>query len=484
MLASISLTLCFVIIGLLFYNLRTRRYELLSWRNLFLLGFFHFCCLGAYFTATADTMHSGRYTETEASHGILAALTLIFFVVFMIFSRVGYKMNWLQKYVPSVEIPVTMPAILISTGSLLAVGLFFAVVPPNSYLGLLGVQFRGGTAVAAVALATYLLLAQRFNPIVWGIFIATLGLAAIISTTGNSSRRAALAVLVAAPWVWYFVQLRYRPVKAVAIRMAAGAVVVILAITVYNNIRHVRKGGGVDAKSFQARASDIADLVKNPSIADHHVRSMLYTDTTLNTLFIIDSYPDTFGYQPGHGVLFVLSNPIPRFMWPSKPKALGVTLQEQMSVPANLGPGIIGHGWHEANLIGVLFYAAFFGLVVGFVDLTLLDRATNPYYLAVTVAGAGNVIAMARGDTPLFFLQVLASMISVGAILYGGRIALGSIMRAAPPLSVPLSRDAIVQQDYGDEWYDDGEYAETGYDYGVASGYAEADHDEHAAPTR
>jgi hypothetical protein len=97
-----------------------------------------------------------------------------------------------------------------------------------------------------------------------------------------------------------------------------------------------------------------------------------------------------------------------------------------MHVAPNLGVGIIGHGWSELSAFGVLYYALFFGLLVGGVDRAIAQRAWNPFFLSVMGSGMGNVVALTRGDTPLFMIQITGGIVFSALILY--------ILKAAAPV--------------------------------------------------
>ena len=213
-------------------------------------------------------------------------------------------------------------------------------------------------------------------------------------------------LLLAGPWVLYFAKLRYaRPAK-LGVWMLAGGAAAMFALLVYSNIR------SEEQRDAASRARQLLEAVVNPRIDLRNISYMLYTDTAYNTMFILENYPERFGYQPLHGAWWVATNPIPRAIWAGKPAALGETLRDQMDSNANLGAGIVGQAWSEAGVLGVLYYAAFFGILLGIVDRTG-GRATNPYFVVAIGASLGNMIAMARGDVGLFFIQVVASAVAV-----------------------------------------------------------------------
>lgn len=463
-------------IGVLLYNLKTKKYELLSLRNLFLLGFAHFFGIGTYFT-----MVSGSNVYGDRGRTLLFGSILIFLVVFFIAQRIGIKWDSLRRVIPAVQLPVTRQGINFAILALLGAGFLGAVLPNTGYLPALYSQLRVGMPAAAVALATYNLLARKFNPIAWLMFLGTLGFAALLSTVGDIGRRSLLGVILAVGWIWYYYSLRYRPAGPTAVKIGALLICGFFALVVFAGFRGHGAGSGVGrgGYSLQTRIQQFAEVLANPTIASGDVTSSIISDAPTNSMFIMENYPDVYPYDPFNGAKFLLSNPIPRFLWPEKPRGLGIVVQEQLQSPANLGVGILGHGWAEGGWIGVIGYAAFFGLLTAGLDNLIRQRMWNPYFLAALGSSLGNVYALPRGETSLFLLQVINSFVGVIAVLYLLKLFLGPVMLASQPLVVDGNRWAFEPEDeLADEHYPEYDYTD---DYAYAAD-AYAPHDP-APPT-
>jgi len=451
--------ICLVLIaltGLLYlYNLSTRRWDAFSWRNLFLLGFLHFYLLGTIFTA-GSTYWSDRYMASSHAWMLLAILIPVTFFLFLASASIGAKLRSLTKLIPPANFPISATGVL-TIIVVCVLGAGAALVIQSGYLALIAYQLKGGLATTAVGLATYYLLARKFNPFSWLVFFSTLAAAGFVAMVGGSGRRALLGVFIAVPWIWYFTDLRYRSVAGTIVKIGAVGFAAVVALAIYTGFRQEGRMAGTGV-SAGLRAQQVVEAVKSPQIERSQFELMLYTDTATNTLYILDTYPSGFDYQPFQGLMFILANPIPRSIWPDKPEALGVTLMDAMGTSANLGPGIIGHGWSEGGAIGVVLYAIFFGLLMGVVDQSLRDRAWNPYYLAVMGAGLGNVIALPRGDTPLFLLQIVASIVASFGVVYAVGIPFRALFAAGPPLPIPDAPPPGTEE-YDDEydWYDEQE---------------------------
>jgi hypothetical protein len=108
-----------------------------------------------------------------------------------------------------------------------------------------------------------------------------------------------------------------------------------------------------------------------------------------------------------------------------------------MKSPANLGAGIIGHGWFEGGFVGVALYALVFGLIVGVADRAIAERAWNPYFIALMGCHLGNVFGLARGDTALFLLEIMVGLFACTCLLWLIKNTYGHAAGAFAPLPLP-----------------------------------------------
>lgn len=452
--------------GIMLYDLKTKKYEFLSLRNIFLLGFAHFFGIGTYFTAVSG-YGTDLYTAGEKGWRMLFIGTLLFIIVFTIAQRFGRSWRWVGKVIPAVQLPITQMGINLSIVALLAGAFLGAVLPNSGYLAAMYSQFRGGMAGAAVGLACYNLLARRFNPVAWVVFIGTLGAAVLVSTVGDIGRRSLLGVMLAVGWIWYYFSLRYRRVTPTLIKVGTLMLAAFFALVIYAGFRGQGAGAGVGRGGFslQTRFQQIAEAITNPTVSSGDVQSSIMSDAPTNSMFIMENYPERFPYDPFNGVKFILANPIPRFLWPEKPIGLGITVQHQLGSPANLGVGILGHGWAEGGWIGIIGYALFFGVLAASMDSLVKERMWNPYFHVAIACALGNVYAIPRGETSLMLLQVVNGFVGVIVILYMLKLFLRPIMEASAPLLIPIAHSPEEPHHYEDE------YTPTSDEYPSWSGY-------------
>jgi len=403
-------------------SLLGRRYDVASWRNLFLLGFSLFYGIGGYMTI--DFL-----SPSEDSITMLALLAPTFLVIFMLSNMIASRAAIVDR-LPSLNILPTPSALGLAIAVTLGLSLFSAATEAIGYFSALATQFKEGLAFTAVGLAAYYAVARRLNPIGLAVLGGTLMVAVLIATVGTSGRRGMLGALLCVGWMWWYVWLRYRPISNTIVRGGVVAVAAALLVIVYSGVRMQGEGGA----TLGNRASQLQQMITNPRIDSRIVRGMLAQDAPSHTMFIIENYGESFDHMPLHGLHYFVTNPIPRFLYEDKPIGLGLLLKEQRDETANLGPGIIGHGWAEAKFIGVVYYAIFFGVLTALVDRYLRYRAADPFTVAVFGTSLGNIVAMSRGETSLFLIHATTSAVIAVFVLISLRVFAGPFMRVGLPI--------------------------------------------------
>jgi hypothetical protein len=453
-----ALATTIAVVAFILHDALIRKNNILSYRNFFLLGFIFFYGVATAFLMILADGSGEVYTPEGSGFGPLAVLIPTFVLFFAFAWKIGHKWNWTGKVIPKVELPVNTPGIMIGIAALLGVAAL-GLAAPTSYLGGVFTQMRPGLAASAAGLATYFLLAQIRNPIAWAVFAATFVFASLLSVAGGTDRRFVLGVFIVVVWVWYYHSLRFRPILTTVTKLGVLGAVATMFIILYSGIRHA----GEARANIGARAEQLVTALADPTVSNAALNQVLYQDAPVNTIYIIESYPRDNALDPFNGILFFLSNPIPRFFWPDKPVGLGYALQQQFNIAANLGPGIIGHGWAEGMWFGVIGYALFFGILVGVLDRLIRDRATNPYYVAVMGSFMGNFIALPRGETSLFGVLIVTGVVGSLGILWLVNTVLGPALRAFTPLVIPIPGVTVAPS------------ADTSDTDGHADNYADAD---------
>jgi len=455
-----------VVIGTMLYGFLFKGEMLLSWRNFFLLGFFQFYTIATFWAARVE-FYSEIYNPTGTGYFSLAISIPLFFAIFMACYGLAKNWTWPSRLVPRAALPVTTSSVLIC--ALTFAGLVALSIPlvGGSYADSIIVFCRTNMASAAAALMFYLVISNWRNPLWWALFIPVFIMAVIISVVGSIDRRNFLSVFFGLAFVYYFAKLRYEKPSRVLGKMAVLGAVTFLCLIIYNSGRHKLGWSGA---TFGNRQNQILELAKNPDFSARNVfQELLLQDTPLNTVCLMEIVPSDIEYYPLHGAYFYIVNPIPRTIFPTKPRALGIVLQERLQVQANLGCGIIGHGWYEAGWIGIVYYAIAFGFICAIVDRLLRERGDNPFFVVAFGCSLGNVLGLPRGETSMFFDMITAGFV----ICLLGFTFLGYVFRpymlvGKPIVMNPHLTDHQQDDDHAPEWHEGYEHeaAEAAAAYG------------------
>jgi hypothetical protein len=394
----------FAPLAAILYNYLVVGDDLITARHLFLLGCSKFFGIAALTTGITG-LYRGNHPMSDVL--LLFAGTALFFVAFW------YAYNhWSIPQKIAIKRWRTSPTV--NTASILVVGsiaMFFgllaSVLPVEiPVIGQITNVLGKLLPAASVALFFFCWLRNPVNLI----YLAATGAAfllAIFVALFGAGRHPLFAALIAIPIAWYWAKWRYqRPAATIGriLALGVGAAIVILA---YSGFRHDFMG---DADSGIAM-DRIRQLMKFQLETSGDAESFLQEDAITVSLLCIEEFhrngdPDYF-----HTLRFVLSNPIPREIWPEKPQALGESLPESLGEFSdgyvNWGPGIIGNAFHD----GGLWMAGIYGLLVGGVfrifDDILRRQPLNPWPIAMLAAMSPKIVAYSRGDIAIYTVELV-----------------------------------------------------------------------------
>ena len=394
----------FAPLAAILYNYLVVGDDLITARHLFLLGCSKFFGIAA--LTTGVTRHyRGNHPMSDVL--LLLAGTALFFATFW------YAYNrWSLPQKIALKRWRTSPTV--SSVSILVVGsiaMFFgllaSVLPVEiPVIGQITNVLGKLLPAASVALFFFCWLRNPVNLI----YLAATGAAfllAIFVALFGAGRHPLFAALIAIPIAWYWAKWRYQKPAATIGRILAlgvGAAIVILA---YSGFRHDFMG---DADSGIAM-DRVRQLMRFQLETTGDSESFLQEDAITVSLLCIEEFhrngdPDYF-----HTLRFVLSNPIPRDIWPDKPQALGESLPESLGEFSdgyvNWGTGIIGNAFHD----GGIWMAAIYGLLVGGVfrifDDILRRQPLNPWPIAMLAAMSPKIVAYSRGDIAIYTVELV-----------------------------------------------------------------------------
>lgn len=435
----------------------TRKMELIGFPIMFHGGMIQFYFLSVALLAFFN-IGEAPYRPSGEGFNTLAWLMPLFVVVYMFFEKRGRTGRWGERYFPKADYACTTPGLLVAFGVMAGITGATFLLAGTGYSDQLLFQLRPTFAAAMVGFAACLVASNPWNPVYWVLLAVSVPPGLVAAATYSSGRTTPLSVLLVIPWVFYYLRLRYRSVAHNAAILGTLCFLALVFLFAYSNIRHEYAGARA---SFEARQEQLSGLLEteNSVFMEENIKAVFLQDTPIVSVLCIELYGSQEPLQPFHGVMFFLSSPIPRFLWENKPVAMGIQIQDLVSAPGNLSIGIIGHGWVEGMVVGVIGYAVFFGLLVGYFDRIMRHRATNPYLVAILGSTNGQFLCVPRGET----FQNLALMVSGWIVCWAAlgvvNLAFGPFLRGFKTLDFGPPADSVLpdedQQQAVEEWSED-----------------------------
>lgn len=405
-----------------------RRADLLSPWNLFQLGCANFLGMTAIQSGTAYVHYYTVPMQEDYLKFVLGGL-VFYFVSIVTF----YWLPW-PRQVGQMTLRKTglrTPAALLTLIPIclcLSLGnLFFVQV---QFVGQWMIMLGRASSVIAVAFVMVIWAQRPFN-VLWGvIFVGIMGFAMISGST-DFGRRDLLAVVMTVPICWYWLKGRYLDtarVVTMCVIFMLGIGLILMGITTVRGMR-----SNADQNILAAawtKLKSIPSAIMNRG--EGGTSTLVGGDAVEASLASIRLYDSVQPTQPFHAFKYVTLHWIPRAWWPNKPTGLGETLpkdtgwQRAHRSGANLGPGVVGHGYHEGGLFFVAFYAFCMASIIRWFQTMLERDPTNPYLLGAFGACSGQLIAWVRGDIGLFTAIMIGAWISAMLMNYLARIFFGT----------------------------------------------------------
>ncbi len=430
----------------------TRKTDLLSSRNVFYVGLINFQFFPISLSLYADTYMRKLIPANPGAAGmIFVGMSWTFLLLFNIVYHRGWGARTLAGMVRS-KFPIPSPnALLVIAVVFLILGAFNRVVVMTTPLiNTLGAIFSIGFLSAAAGCAIWAWLPRMWNPL-YAIpaGMITLG-SMLVSMHLSFGRRDLLSVVLACVWAGYWGYLRDKGNFAVFTRLGSiGSVgVVLLALL------SATRGEAGEIRSLGKILSDMNSAEVSSGI--QHMATV--QDSGPITLYLIDTRPKDFSYDPLHSLIYLVTQPIPREIWKDKPNALGQDIVYQAGVRGlargfSYGPGIFGHIANDNPYIALPIYAILFAIALGFLDRVCRLNPTNPFVMIPLGAGLGELMAIPRGEMGLFVFRCFFMFVTA----WFGMWAVAKLMIAS---GLQLTGGGTEDAEQLDEYADYGEEIE------------------------
>lgn len=320
--------------------------------------------------------------------------------------------------------------LVILTVGLAAIGLFQRFPLPIPFVGQLLFQFGVATPLLAFACAFIAWYRQPSNPLLLALLIGIAGLALFTTIGLGSSRRYLMATLAVVPLCMYWVWLRYKPTGVIIAWLLAGLFVGLPVLKAYTALRHnvgMGEGGG------SARALALIRGLPREIMSGGSSEGFMGQDSVeaaLLAIHMLNDNSDRIEVAPFHSLIYIITNPVPRSLWPEKPIGFGVILPEaaklsDRGINANLGVNVAGQCFYDGGLLIHLLYGFITGAFFRYYDELLVRQAGNPLLIGGLVFMAPQIIALPRGGIETMGLQIFLGFIVVVLTSLSAKVVFG-----------------------------------------------------------
>ncbi len=419
LLLALSLFIGWVIVR----DAMTGRGDLMSLRNFFFASFMLFQIVSALRALIPNFFAEYPLENPDTTSIVFAICSWIFILIFMGVYGHGFMVKSLARKLPGEDASPATASLLLLAAIILGSGILFKqVLIYIPVFGPLSDKIGGGQLALCVGLAMWAWAPRLLNPIV-AVYAGAIILAAVgASLVGNYGRRDLVSTLAAVPWAMYHAWWKSGgfsfAFKRIAIFGGAG----MLVVAAYSSVRsHTITDGGLrrvaSAMTGANLKEGVADLASGQYCANI-------------SMWLIENRPDPYEYDTLHSLKFGGTMIVPRQFYPDKPIGLGAVVPQQKKLRGkgdefNVGPGMIGHIFHDNPWIALWLYPVILGLGARFVDEAIRSRYFSPFVILPMGTGLGEVMGFARGDLGLFVFNAVMAMFAAYATMVIVRVVLG-----------------------------------------------------------
>ncbi len=415
--ALYMIVLAAVLLAVPAYQAYTGKEEVVSVRNFFILGLVIFQVTGAAISILTDDISHFQPVNMESSSVIYAFMLTVFVAIFGLTYRssTGLFDRLFARRAHGVS-SFSRASLLVIAATSVLLGLLckFVLV----YIPVLGPGFEragAGMYVVAVGLATWAAVGRLYNPVYVVPAVAIVLTTIFLSMNFAFGRRTLLGLVIVIMWAAYFGHWRNLGLRATVTRAAfvAGAGLVLLAL-----VTSARTG----AFRQQTAAQNLSAL-KGASIQQGLVDLATGQRAALNSMWLIESRPQSMEYDTLHSVRLFLLFPIPRWAWAEKPTALAITMaQDEIYVQNvgkdwNVGPGIIGHIENDNPFLALWMYPIILGVMIRFLDRATSWFASNPFIVLPIGTIVGQIVGVPRGELGAFLFLGVINVVSTYVLM-------------------------------------------------------------------
>ena len=401
--------------------------ELLSIRNFYLLGFTIYQVTSGIISLTNPFSFITEITlsQKEQVAGQFLIWIITFEALFLLCYRWGFGAKKLASVTPIIKGRTREPVLWLFAFTLLgvAIALRFAVALP--YVSVITTHV--GTSIAAVAagMGAWIWIKRPLNPAAAATMALVLVIAVGIGIFGVFGRRPIVAISGCLVWGAYYARMRGLPPLQVIVLATIVGIIPTVLIAKFTAVR------GQDKKSITSPVAVLVDVARGST--KRGLQDLLSgQECAAWSMWLMENYPEGYEYRPFHSIRYFFELPVPRTIYPDKPRALGEIAWKDAGVTGvtggyTIGPGVLGHAGSEGGFPMLVLYACITGLFVRYFDAVLARAPTQPFVALPIGASLGNIMGLPRGEVPNFAFEftvgVLGSLFILIAVAYVLKLA-------------------------------------------------------------
>lgn len=429
----------------------TRRHDILSMRNMAIVGFIIFQVTSAALRLWTGIYYPYRISDPGKSGLIFAAWSTIFAIVFLFVYRRGWFADWAARRTPSSRARPGDPTLL-AMAVVLALGAAILRAMDMFHLVSILTEFWGnGLAAVSAGLVGWVWAKRLFNPAVAAIAIAIVAFNMVVMMSGEFGRRGIVAVGGGLVWGMFYSAWRTMPHGPMLARLSLLSLPPVLFVALYTSVRS-------SSEHDRTAGQQVSAITSGGSLKTGILLLLDGQNTGATSLWAIESYPERYAMRHLFTVRYYLTYPVPRSIWPSKPKPLSQLVASQADVPKvqqdkiTLPAGILGNIAAEGGWYVLFLYPALGAIFVRYFDRLIQLNVESPFIVLSAASALGQVIGLARGETSAFAMQfTLTFIFTWGSLIIVAKVV-ERLMGARGAL--PEGEPHYAYEEYADE-YDD-----------------------------
>jgi hypothetical protein len=409
---------------------RGKRDALTAW-NLLLLGSIVQIGVG-FMEVYAHKMHwSELRWFTESTHEVRWLLygTTVFYGSLLFFHHfVRFPSRLLENRLA--KWPELSPGMVVFVLTLcLGVTAVFPLLEGVPFFREVAFNFSHSVLAIAATFATVYWLKNRLSPFALLLMVVTLVTALVESMVSFAGRRLLLTVAFGPIAACYWISWRYWSRTKVVLGLGSLAVFMVVISAGYATFRHMTTERSASSVVDKATSVSVADVQEQ--LADlYHYLAQYTVHYSMLTMRMVDD--GRMEEVPLDSLWLVASYPIPRSMWPDKPRDECLYLSTDilhMPYKTNWGVGITGQGYHDGGTMALIVYAFLLSCLVRVIDVPLSLQPDNPFLIGLLAASSAHIAAIPRGSLANMTTNVLECIALVLALAFVCRVLFGTARR-------------------------------------------------------